>query len=155
MGAVELYLSTAVFKNANHSLVPVAHACNASYSGGRDQGGFWFEASPRQIVPETLCPKNPSQGRVDGVAQGVGPEFKPPHPKKKKRKPHIVLCSKKKGSHLPQGKRKVLEAPRQGSVKPAPIASLILHPSHPLSWLTSFCHLAGPQMLQPLGLCTC
>jgi hypothetical protein len=29
-----------------------------------------------QIVPETLSQKNPSQKRVDGMAQGIGPEFK-------------------------------------------------------------------------------
>jgi hypothetical protein len=30
-----------------------------------------FEASPRQIVRETVTQKNPSQKRVGGVAQGV------------------------------------------------------------------------------------
>jgi hypothetical protein len=30
--------------------------------------------------------KNPSQKRTDGVAQGVGPEFKPQYLKKKKKK---------------------------------------------------------------------
>jgi hypothetical protein len=30
--------------------------------------------------------KKPTQNRADGVAQGVGPEFKPQYHKKKKRK---------------------------------------------------------------------
>jgi hypothetical protein len=37
------------------------------------------QSQPRQIVHETLSQKYPSQkkGRAVGVAQGVGPEFKP------------------------------------------------------------------------------
>jgi hypothetical protein len=41
-------------------------------------------SQPRQIVCETLSQKNPSQKRTGGVAQGVGPEFKPQHCQKKK-----------------------------------------------------------------------
>jgi hypothetical protein len=43
-------------------------------------------SQPGQIVLETLSWKNPSQKRTDGVAQGVGPEFKPQYCKKKKKK---------------------------------------------------------------------
>jgi hypothetical protein len=35
---------------------------------------------PGQIVHETLSGKNPSQKRAGGVAQGVGPKFKPQYP---------------------------------------------------------------------------
>jgi hypothetical protein len=42
------------------------------------------QSQPRQIVCETLSQKNPSQKRAGGVAQGVGPEFKPQYCKKKK-----------------------------------------------------------------------
>jgi hypothetical protein len=35
------------------------------------------QSQPGQIVRKTLSPKNPSQKRAGGVAQGVGPEFKP------------------------------------------------------------------------------
>jgi hypothetical protein len=35
------------------------------------------QSQPGQIVPETLSWKNPAQKRAGGVAQGVGPEFKP------------------------------------------------------------------------------
>jgi hypothetical protein len=38
----------------------------------------------RQIVCETLSRKNPSQKRASGVAQGIGPEFKPQNHKKKR-----------------------------------------------------------------------
>jgi hypothetical protein len=37
----------------------------------------------RQVVQEILSRKNTSQKKIDGVAQGVGPEFKPPYCKKK------------------------------------------------------------------------
>jgi hypothetical protein len=35
------------------------------------------QSQPRQIVQKTLSRKNPSQRRAGGVAQDVGPEFKP------------------------------------------------------------------------------
>jgi hypothetical protein len=62
--------------------VPMVHACNPSYSAGRDQE---VPSQPRQIVLQTLSRKNPSQKRVDGVVQGVSPEFKPQDCKKKKK----------------------------------------------------------------------
>jgi hypothetical protein len=43
--------------------VPVAHACNTSYSGVRDQE---VQSQPRQIVHQTL-----SRKRTVGVAQAV------------------------------------------------------------------------------------
>jgi hypothetical protein len=61
----------------------VAHACNPSHSGGRDQEDPASKASSGQIVPETLFRKKPSQNRVSLVAQGVGPEFKPQYHKNK------------------------------------------------------------------------
>jgi hypothetical protein len=42
------------------------------------------QGQPRQIVLETVSQKNPSQKRAGGVAQGLGPEFKPQYCKKKK-----------------------------------------------------------------------
>jgi hypothetical protein len=38
-----------------------------------------------QIVGETLFQKSPSKKGTGGVAQGVGPEFKPQHPKKRQK----------------------------------------------------------------------
>jgi hypothetical protein len=40
---------------------------------------------PRQIVHETLSRKYPTHKRAGGVAQCVGPEFKPGYHKKKKK----------------------------------------------------------------------
>jgi hypothetical protein len=57
--------------------VPVAHACNPSYSGGRDQKDLSLKPV-WQIVCETLSQKYSSQKRAVGVAQGVGPDFKIP-----------------------------------------------------------------------------
>jgi hypothetical protein len=55
----------------------VAHTCNPSYSGGRDQE----DRGSRQI--NTLSQKKPITKRTGGVAQGVGPEFKPQNRKNK------------------------------------------------------------------------
>jgi hypothetical protein len=63
----------------------VAHTCNPHYSGGRDQEEH-IGTQPREIVHKTLSQKNPSQKRAGGMAQGVGPEFKPQYHKKKKKK---------------------------------------------------------------------
>jgi hypothetical protein len=41
-------------------------------------------SQPGQIVCETQSQKNPSQKRAHGVAQGVGPDFKPCTFQKKK-----------------------------------------------------------------------
>jgi hypothetical protein len=53
----------------------VSHTYNTSYSGGRD----------REDRGSYLKKKNPSQKRAHGVAQGVGPEFKPQYHKKKEK----------------------------------------------------------------------
>jgi hypothetical protein len=42
------------------------------------------QRQPRKIVHETLSRKNPSQKGAGGVAQGVGPEFKPQYCKNNK-----------------------------------------------------------------------
>jgi hypothetical protein len=49
----------------------VAHACNPSYSGDRDEED---RALKSVWAVETLSQKNPLQKRAGGVAQGVGPE---------------------------------------------------------------------------------
>jgi hypothetical protein len=61
----------------------VAHACNPSYSGGRDQEDRGLKPA-RQIVNATLSWKNPSQKRAGRVARDVGSEFKPSSKKEKK-----------------------------------------------------------------------
>jgi hypothetical protein len=65
-------------------ILPVAHACNTSYSGGRDQEDHgskpaWANSSTRPY----LIKKTHHKKRAGGVAQGAGPEFKPQYPRKK------------------------------------------------------------------------
>jgi hypothetical protein len=55
---------------------------------------------PWQIVWDTLSRKNPSQKRADGVAQGVGPEFKPQYRIKKRRAVKKFPHSHHYGSHI-------------------------------------------------------
>jgi hypothetical protein len=40
-------------------------------------GRIMVQSQSGQVVPKTLSQKNPSQKRSGGVAQGVGPGFKP------------------------------------------------------------------------------
>jgi hypothetical protein len=66
----------------------VAHAFNPSYSGGRDQEDHgskpaWANSSPDPILKK---PFTKNKKRAGGVAQGVGPEFKPQYQKKKREK---------------------------------------------------------------------
>jgi hypothetical protein len=61
----------------------VAYACNPSYSGGRDEEDLglkpaWAKSSMRPYLKKPL-----HQNKDGGVAQGVGPEFKPQNLKKK------------------------------------------------------------------------
>jgi hypothetical protein len=57
------------------SWTPVAHTCNPSYSGGRDQEDCGLKSAPANSSRPHL-ETHPSQKRAGGVAQGVGPEFK-------------------------------------------------------------------------------
>jgi hypothetical protein len=54
----------------------VAHAYNPSFSGGRDQEDCGSKPAWANSSQDPIS-KNPSQKRAGGVAQGVGPEFKP------------------------------------------------------------------------------
>jgi hypothetical protein len=73
-------------KEISPGQVPAAHACNPSYSGGRDQEDPSLKPAWVQIVCETLAGKNPSQERASGMIQGVGPEFKPQYHKREREK---------------------------------------------------------------------
>jgi hypothetical protein len=76
------------------SQVLVAHACNPSYSRGRDQEDLGLKSV--QIVRETLSRKNPSQKRAGGVAQGKGLEFKPQYCKRKEKERNLLLTVPKR-----------------------------------------------------------
>jgi hypothetical protein len=64
-------------KNTNSGRVLIIHSCNPSYSGGRNQEDHG-SSQPGQTVQ-----KHPSQKGAGGLAQGVGPEFKPQYCRKK------------------------------------------------------------------------
>jgi hypothetical protein len=70
-----------VYLKMTSSWALVAHNCNPSYSGSRDQEDQGSK-SARQIVPQDSILKNPSKNKAGGVAQGEGPEFKPQSRKK-------------------------------------------------------------------------
>jgi hypothetical protein len=59
----------------------VAHSCNPSHSGGRDQ-----EDCGSKPARENPISKKPfTKKRASGVDTGVGPEFKPRYRKKKRK----------------------------------------------------------------------
>jgi hypothetical protein len=76
-GHLSPLLSEGGIKDTHKGQVPVAHFCNPSYSGGRDQEDLGSVSTWGEIVLETLSRENPSQKRADGLTKGVGPEFKP------------------------------------------------------------------------------
>jgi hypothetical protein len=68
--------------------VLVAHACNPSYSGGKDQEDCSSKPAQVNSLRDSISkkPKNPAQKRAGRVAQDGGPEFKPQYHKKEKKK---------------------------------------------------------------------
>jgi hypothetical protein len=77
----------------------VAHACNPSYSRGRDQEDCGSKPAWAKSSSNPISKKNPSQERAGGVAQSVGPEFKPQY-YKKKNQTKIQVSSKALNIHL-------------------------------------------------------
>jgi hypothetical protein len=75
--------------------VPGAHTCNLSYLGGRDQEDQGSKPTWTNKFKRPYLKKNPSlkkqktKTRAGGVAQGIGPEFKPHTEEKKKKKPRM------------------------------------------------------------------
>jgi hypothetical protein len=69
-----------------------AHACNPSHSRKQRSGGLRFEASLGKQFLRSYLKKTHHKKRAGGVAQAVGPEFKPRHCKEEKKR------KKKKGS---------------------------------------------------------
>jgi hypothetical protein len=64
------------------SLALVAHACNPSYSGGRDQQDCSLKPAQAKLH-KTLTQKTLHKNRAGGMAQGEGPRFKPQYHKKR------------------------------------------------------------------------
>jgi hypothetical protein len=63
----------------------VAHACNPSYLGGRDQEVCGLKPAQANTSGHPIS-KIPNIKRAGGVAQGVCHEFKPQYHKKQKQK---------------------------------------------------------------------
>jgi hypothetical protein len=88
-------------RNPCGSQAPVAHACNPSYSGSRDQE----DRGSGQIVRETLSQKNLHKNRVAGMTQGEALRSRPSTEKKRKKEIHVGsnisnLCLKLSNDHL-------------------------------------------------------
>jgi hypothetical protein len=64
--------------------VPVAYACNPSYSGGRGQEDHGSKPVQANSLGDPIL-KKPITKRAGGVAQDVGPEFKPQCLERKKK----------------------------------------------------------------------
>jgi hypothetical protein len=62
----------------------VDHACNTGYSGGRDQEDHGSKPVQANSSTRPYLEKTLHKNRAGGVAESVGPEFKPQHRKKKK-----------------------------------------------------------------------
>jgi hypothetical protein len=67
-----------LWKNASHQGVTPVIPATQETENRRVTAG----SQSRQIVIETLAQENSSPKRAGGVAQGIGPEFKPQHWKK-------------------------------------------------------------------------
>jgi hypothetical protein len=79
-----VFLTKGKRKAGHHWLTPVILATQEA-----EIRRMAVQSQPGQIVLKTLSRKNPSHKRAGGLAQGVGPEFKPPYHKKKKKKREV------------------------------------------------------------------
>jgi hypothetical protein len=61
----------------------MAHTCNPSYSGGRDQENHGLKPAPTNSLQDPISKKTITKKRAGVVVQGVGPELKPQYCKKK------------------------------------------------------------------------
>jgi hypothetical protein len=70
-----------------YSWALVGHACNPGYSGGRDLEDCGLKPAQANSLRDPISkkPHHAHKKRAGGVAQGVGPEFKPQTAKKKKK----------------------------------------------------------------------
>jgi hypothetical protein len=73
----------------------VAHICNPSYSGGRDQEAQGSKPAQANGLQDPILKKSITKN-TGGVAQGVGPEFKPCHYKKQNKTKNTNQASSNK-----------------------------------------------------------
>jgi hypothetical protein len=64
--------------------VLVAHTCNPSYSGGRDQEDPCSKPAQANSSLRPYLEKSFTKNRAGGMSQGEGPVFKPQYHRKKK-----------------------------------------------------------------------
>jgi hypothetical protein len=69
----------------------VAHACNPSYSGGRNQEDCGLKPAQANSFTRPYLKKTLHKKRDGGVTQGVGPEFKPQYHQKQKQKKNLAV----------------------------------------------------------------
>jgi hypothetical protein len=75
-----LIIKVAICFKKNKSWVLVAHACNPSYTRGRNQEDQGSKPAQANSLWDPIL--RPSQKRAGGVVHHVGPEFKPQYHKK-------------------------------------------------------------------------
>jgi hypothetical protein len=76
--AVPVFLNNSfIIKEYVLNWAPAAHTCNPSYSGGRDQEDHSLRSAQANGSRDPVSKKPITKKRAGGVAQGVGPEFKP------------------------------------------------------------------------------
>jgi hypothetical protein len=81
MGELGFLFCFVLFK----SQAPVTQAYNLSYSGGGDQEDRGSKPAQANSLQDPIS-KIPNTKKAGGVAQGVGPEFKPQYHKNKKKR---------------------------------------------------------------------
>jgi hypothetical protein len=67
--------------------MPVAHTCNPSNSGGRDQEDHGLKSAQANSLWDPILKKTYHKKRAGGVAQGGSSEFKPNCSKKTNQPP--------------------------------------------------------------------
>jgi hypothetical protein len=80
----------------------VAHACNPSYSGGRNKENQGSKSAQANSSQDPIS-KMPITKRAGGIAQGEDPEFKTQYRKKQQQKKPLIReskCENKWGEEL-------------------------------------------------------
>jgi hypothetical protein len=70
--------------------VPVVHACNPSYAGGRNQEDHGSKLAQANSSLRPYLEKNLQKNRAGGVVQDEGHEFKPQYCKKRNIKEFVL-----------------------------------------------------------------
>jgi hypothetical protein len=78
----------------------MAHTYNPSYLGGRDQEDHGSKPASGNSSQDPI--KKAHHEKAGGVAQGVGPEFKPPYCKKINKRPRPPGAARPWGFHIAQ-----------------------------------------------------